>query len=649
MLKRCCRHPCLLADPLALWKTVMGGVVGGIQVVLPTAFDPLPASDGDGRDTGTGQHEQDPQDFQSPSFETSFPSNGEDVSPNPTEVADATGDILGVSGVDGGVAEGASLTDDSAAVKSAVAAMGLRSTVAMHPDDSALVTVLLPLLARLPPVCPPAGRPSALPSLLLLSVRVMGSVVGHLMAKGSGLNTSDDDTGSDHLPADATAAVEFVRASVREVWKHGGAALDDAGDDATGVEDSGDAQDVVVGKNSSVLGDVTDASDEKGAPEAVEGDDDDDWGDEDFQGADEATEEIADTAATATTLAKMGTDGSLVEVGEASGAESVVDHGDEKDGIEGAMEAVSTPAEDLDVSQGNANMSGVPHEEDVSVAGAVSIEEGPGGGSERVVPAEGESVGQVVGGDKGVGADGTKEEAPMIVEGGQELSTSNFNLQAESDPVCSGTDITRVTDGGSSGGAKREESVTCVPNARSLVLGAGRAVNELLEDLLRRGDSGGRYSRALPATVSSRALATAIGVAAEAWGAIASEVPDEAEGLSGPLRTALSCPVDRCSVALRHALFGAVAATVAAAAKDENDSSGGASIEGEGKRAAGVMLRMLVPHALAGLRLEIDRAAAAASAPMNGKGVRGEDERAQEACILEGVRVSQIAFKVSLF
>lgn len=543
----------------------MGGVVGGIQAVLPTAFDPLPESVDDGIS----------KDFQSPSFETCFPSDGENVSP------DVTSNALGGD-------------DDSAAVKSAVAAVRLRSTAAMHPDDSALLTVLLPLLARLPPVCPPVGRSVALPSLLLLSVRIVGSITGDIVVKGSGLNTRDSGTGRGHLTTEARAAVEFVRASVREIWKHGDVTTDSVGDVQGG------------------LGDVNNDFDEKGAQEAAV---EDDWGDEDFQGADETTEEVADTAATVSIPSKN--DGSLVEVGEASGQDSVLDHSDEKDGIVDETEAVSSTVEDLDVSPQGDNASG-----------AVDVEEVSGGGNEKVVPADGEQEGQVVedGDDSDTITDIPKEVAPIIAKAGQEPLTSNSNLQTESDPVYSVTDIN--DGGGSSGG-----SIPLVPNARSLILGAGRAVNELLEDLLRRGGSVGRYSRASPG-----ALATAIGVAAEVWGAIASEVPGEAEGLSGPLRTALSCPVESCSVAARHALFGAVAATVAATSKDEGDSN-----TTEGKRAAGVMLRMLVPHALAGLRVEIDRAA---SAPTNGRGVRGEEERAREACILEGVRVAQIAFKV---
>lgn len=144
--------------------------------------------------------------------------------------------------------------------------------------------------------------------------------------------------------------------------------------------------------------------------------------------------------------------------------------------------------------------------------------------------------------------------------------------------------------------------------------------------------------------------AASIGAAAKAWGAIALTVPQEMDALAGPLRAALTAPVGRCSVAARLALLQAVAVTVKAAAagqEGEKEEGGGASSTLASRRAAAAaaLLRLLAPHALEGLRLEVGRAAAAAAGTGGAVGgAAGEEPR--EACLLEGVHVAQLAFQV---
>lgn len=186
-----------------------------------------------------------------------------------------------------------------------------------------------------------------------------------------------------------------------------------------------------------------------------------------------------------------------------------------------------------------------------------------------------------------------------------------------------------------------------VLNALNLILSTGRAVNELLEDLVRSGCSGfagGKGGTPLPGAAAGTAAAVCI--AAEAWGAVALAVPQEAEGLAGPLREALTAPVDRCSVATRLALLHAVAVTVKAAAAEgegEDAAAGGGALEAaEARGAAAALLRLLAPHALAGLKLEVDRVAAMGG----GGGGDGETDEPREACLLEGVHIAQVAFKV---
>ena len=247
-----------------------------------------------------------------------------------------------------------------------------------------------------------------------------------------------------------------------------------------------------------------------------------------------------------------------------------------------------------------------------------------------------------------------------------------------------------VSNGSSSGNSSssngsRVSPVPRVENAASLLLGAGRTVNDLLEALLRRaeeagGDRGDGGNASIPSHASSSsspaaaaaaslaasaaAASATVGAAATAWGAVALALPLEAERLAGPLRTALSSPSDRCSVSTRLALLRAVAATVgpavdggevavaavaAAAAVAAGDADPGV-VAGGGvddalavRGAATVLLRLLAPPSLNALRIEVDRAAEVAG---GGGGDGGGEERLREACLLEGVHVAQIAFKV---
>ena len=240
--------------------------------------------------------------------------------------------------------------------------------------------------------------------------------------------------------------------------------------------------------------------------------------------------------------------------------------------------------------------------------------------------------------------------------------SSNGDVVADSDNVSNSAN-------GSSGGGSGTPA-PLVENAASLLLSAGRAVNELLEALLRRAEEAGddrrkgnanrpsRSSAAAASPASTAAASATVGAAATAWGAVALALPLEAERLAGPLCAALSSPADRCSVETRLALLRAVAATVgpaagegeAAVAPGDVGVGSGVGVEGEAalavKRAASALLRLLAPPSLIGLRIEVDRAAALVVGGGGGGGDAGREEGVREACLLEGVHVSQIAFKV---
>lgn len=728
----------------------MGGVVGGLEAVLPAAFDVL-ADSGD-RDSTQGS-----------AFTADFPSDGDVVS-------------VGAPVPDG---------VDSAAVRAASASIKYQDASASRPDDPTILAALLPLLPCLPPVCPPPGRPSALPSLLLLAIKVLGAVTGQLGAfkafgDGSGGGSSSDGV-SESSPmlalqavnagpkAAGEAAVEFVRSCVREVWRHGDASREAAAATAAEVAAAAAAEDLalagaattVVEKGSpaasdtgafvgvrahgnespsTALGGVADEpADASGG--AMGDDDDDDWGEDDFQGAGDASVDASQAAPTDSPPATEWLEGGpsvevemkdlpAEEVAAAGGLEAAppgTSDGGEGDEItdQGASSAAAVAValeekvEDSKTSSDTAADRG-PNTlclEDDSISAVVGDSEtAESQSSGKVVSAESET--KVDGGAAG-GARATVEvsEDVSVAAGGDEpggdspavaaeqeqaprpLSSDSLDIRdfaAEACPVeppasaadaakgdlgdeipisvavvaspddgaanVTGADAAEISEpqespddvavsselappavNGSPQEGKPDVAAKAewppVENSLSLVRGAGRAVNQLLEDLLCRGGAAGRKGGTASRTGSTSAAA-AIGVAAEAWGALALAVPQEAEGLAGPLRAALSSPVDRCSVAARKALLHAVSETVRAALQGEEDAARDADTVAA-RGAAATLLRLLAPHALAGLRLEVDQAAAVAG----GRDVGGEEEP-RESCLLEGVDFAQLALKV---
>lgn len=700
----------------------MGGVVEGVAAVLPAAFEPALVFGADNEKPSTSVDT-------GPSFSAEFP-------PNPDAVSSGHGAVVSAN---------------SRALKAATV---VASAGGSRPNDAAMHAALIPLLPCLPPICPPSGRPDALPALLLLSVRVLGAVssrteaglssgaAGEASKASQGRGAGGLSPAMSYLSAagagskEAASAVDFVRACVREVWRYGDAPrIATAGATAAvGVPPEGDVLGMGGdagrgGVDASVNGFVStppevaaaanggEAKEDATEQVAVdEEDDDDDWGEDDFQGAD--TVAVAPAAIAEPIEAAMDEVCAAEEPPNADNAEDLCVG--EEDVVEEGLVVPAVPqagdGEEM-AAAAEAEAASVPEgERKENAVSPLSGSEKEGDGDQniegrgpRVEAPPGPTIS--VGGDEcgqdafsssaGVAEDNPStsdaEDPVVVVEaGGIEAAQTDEKtlvpaaaVRAEEVPtgkaddapasphgdgsaVANGADSFDATTGRSSSvsetiaapnvaavesvetspddsavapagtddGSSTEPSSPLVPNALNLVLSTGRAVNELLEDLLRRGSTNRTGSTLIPGAAGT---AAAVCSTAEAWGAVALTVPQEAEGIAGPLREALTAPVDRCSVATRLALLHAVSVTVRAAVAEGEDAAVVEAIEAaEARGAAAALLRLLAPHALAGLKLEVDRVAALGG----GGGGDGETDEPREACLLEGVHIAQVAFKV---
>lgn len=700
----------------------MGGVIGGVGAILPAAFDPPQTSTLTAEDVGA----------QTASSDISFPA----FSPLPAEVSGAVAFAAefpshGSTAENGNTAVSnkppVTTGDDGAAVVAATSALRAvavkRRSSSSAPTTTARaeeeleelrVSALLSLLARLPPICPPGRLPTALPSLLLLAVRVLGAVSGKsigstttssgIIVAGSG---SDPAKGLEASRLETQAAVEFVRSCVSEVSRHGdnpqeqeasagdvplssseidGVVAEARSGDEARPNNTGDSAEPPSGEKTAAAAAAEMA---ESATEGDNDDDDDDWGDEDFQGAEDdfqgaedavppaADDPAADAAPAAAVPVEDGvdeTEAAVVEVGtgddEPSAAEGEVaaeqtaesgeaeeDKGarDTEEG-EGETPPSQEDGEDVgDASGAEESKDDGDLEDPKETDEGESQETTPGGQTaaiattatpppstaEKPVGDSEREIGTHAGAEKG------KEEE--VVETPVESEDVEDDASSQETPAAAASaagEASSHAEGSPAAVPENEEAIIAngtienndnsvkvattsppppaVADALILLLAAGRAVNELLTYLLDR-------------QTSEKSLA--IGAAAEAWGAIALAVPpQDAEGLAGPLRSALTAPIDKCSISTRLALLHAVAVTVGG---DEGVVRG----QTEGVAAA-TLLRVLAPHALAALRLEVDRAAGSEGASVRAAGGSASGEEPREACLLEGVHVAQLAFKV---
>lgn len=712
----------------------MGGVIGGVNAALPEAFEPPQLRAEAEKKAG---------------FDLTAPCSG--VSPSsapseattsgatftaefPSDTSYASGEVIAgkISDVTNG-ANGAAVVAAAAAFRAAVdgtspSQSSSLSSLGSGGRSTTMMAALLPLLARLPPICPGPRLTIAVPSLLLLAVRVLGAVSGRTLgfaAAGSRVSSGDGVRGQSSSTAmEAEAAVDFVRSCVREVWLHGNLSQQqeanavDVGDEAGASAAEGGVaaktEGVSTAASSGTGGENVMAGATGSVAEQADNDiDDDDWGDDDFQGAegdfqgsgddggpgdgDDDTAAVNDSSAEVETeqeeapTAVEGSPGDTEpteeagEVGEARDNDSSSSGGQEESetqeeqalgakGEEAELPSAEGNEDDCDdaspsvdssgsrsdspvVADSSGSASGSADVVDTTMTPASTFVEGNEEASAGVVVNSPEmlNVGEVdapareeTTDEKDRGVEEAKE-APSVPENVEDGDNSNGASGAAaaaagsagggvSNTVVSQKEDGAVVDENTENGAESSSSNTAgttppivIADALSLVLAAGRAVNELLSYLLNG-----------QGVMNERAAA--IGAAAEAWGAIALAIPQEVDELAEPLRAALTAPVEKCSVATRLALLHAVAVTVKAAAGGiaGEKESGAASMTSQ--PAAAALLRLLAPHALAGVRLEVDRAAAAAAGGNDGV----VDEEPREACLLKGVHVAQLAFMVSI-
>eukprot|EP00752_Nemacystus_decipiens_P013802 g12254.t1 len=730
------------AEPLALWEAVMGGVIGGLKAVLPAAFDLPPPLEGsevtnevktaDGNDAEHGSHTgfaafsaapPDTGEATTSAFTAEFPSDGNSRRSNPAPSgaggSSRNDTIVSNPPVSGG-ADGMAVIAAAAAFGAAAGTAGSSSISSSLPrssspfpssdDESASTTMmlaaLLPLLARLPPICPEPRLPSTLPSLLLLAVKVLGAVSGRslgLAAKpsgaeqarfgaspGGGVRGAGGAGGAGDVDVaasarEAEAAVDFVRSCVIQVLRHGTSAQQLPGGDAAG----GAAAALGLGPGENGVGKaepgadgaghVAVAADASTAPEqgdeiTISGtgetaaadrndgdddDDDDDWGDDDFQGAEDDFDfqgaedadddqsvgpAIADTLATGTVQAAQEESAAAGEspLGETTVGETEKETGEAEEGTGSkSREDESTSPCDEGEQEGDGGEIGDNGDGDGDNGDDEPVPEiSP---ADANADADGEVPGPVSLSD--ADATATTTATAKCDEGASpspEVEATEAEAEPEPEPEAPATAFATSAEAEGAAAATPPPSPSPPPpaitGALSMVLAAGRAVNELLTYLLT-----GRGAVA--------ARTAAIAAAAKAWGAIALTVPREMDNLAGPLRAALTAPVDQCSVAVRLALLQAVAVTVKAAAagqegwKEEGGGASSASTLESRRAAAAALLRLLAPHALEGLRLEVGRAAAGRGPAAGGLGLAGEEP--QEACLLEGVHVAQLAFQAA--
>ncbi|CBJ28961.1 expressed unknown protein [Ectocarpus siliculosus] len=653
------------AEPFALWEALMGGVVGGVNANIPAAFDlPLPPGEetGNTEPNSLSAASSTPAQIGGATFTAEFPSDDSRSNGAPGMVSNPPVS----AGADGAAANAAAKAFAAEVDKSKSSSAGEEATVMVS-------AALLPLLARLVPLCPLPRLSSTLPSLLLLSVRLLGAESGRVLgvaagsaaAAGMGSATGgggggDAAKGLSSTP-EAKAAVDFVRSSVREVWRHGNVQQRQEAGPGEVARAPGPPQGDVEGAEAVVsagrgaavpeTGSVSTAPGPDEGAEIVEGsgvvandedgdNDDDDWGDDDFQGAEgdfqgaEGELQEGSSPPAAEAAAKSGEVGVRSDECSGEGKEEsetwqeeapVVQHKDDapssnKDGEE---DGYASAAED------GADRSAHNDTEDET--------EGEANEAKEVLqePADPDDVGN----DEGSQETSAAADAPVASAAAAAAAAATTRAESADAPACvdSQDDGATTPENGSTEDVPVASPPPAVPDALNLLLGAGRAVNGLLAFLL--GGEGATTERA-----------AAIGAAAEAWGAVALTIPQEADGLAGPLREALTSSTEKCSVSTRLALLHAVIVTVkAAAGEDDGAAAGQAEADGGAyrKAAATALMRLLAPHALAGLRLEVDRAAAVAAAAGGGNVGGVADEEPREACLLEGVHLAQLAFKAA--
>lgn len=706
------RTPIVFPGALALWDAIMNAIVGAVRAVLPAAFEPFVEND-------SVREENEEKEM------------GEKITKSSALLAAEA--MLALQRQD---EKGQSRRQQQQ-----------EQTYSPESDSRVILCSLLPLLAKLPPLCPPSQRPAALPSLLLLSTRVLGAVAAiseprsnvsnpvstrhkvlqngaifHGNGGAAGVLGRAVGPGALTASPEASAAVDFVRSCVEEVWLYGDAlrhsvsiaetpiALDglQTSDNVSGdsAQNVGTGEHVESAAETSRIGDAVGVGTSNGgiAGAGVGGvkgndgdddDEDDDWGDEDFQGADDPSANVVDSAPEV----------ELAATEESPSADHVLDQAE----IAVPGEPVEPFAESEDVAEKavvqeeirkgvDVRESGSPEEQEfeskreergscnVDSGNGVVLDEAEGGGeaakASSDVPATSDNTfdeeeAREDGGDQGspgtakdpgdLASAGDSEDSIDLVQpdsgdkGQQCASDDNAtavlvtptlpSVTNEQDKkTLSNGDVASSPDDGT---ASAEGALTAaappqlspvVPNAVALVQGVGNAVNELLESLLHAtvAKSGRQAS-------IGRHEAGGIGAATEAWGAVALAVPSEAAALASPLQAALSSPAESCSVAVRLALLRGVAVTVRAA-EDRRESPVIAGSEqgvaekkdpGAASSAAETLLRLLAPYVLAALRIEVARAAV-----VDDGGAGEERKEPLEACLLEGVHITQLAFKV---
>ncbi|CAB1108275.1 unnamed protein product [Ectocarpus sp. CCAP 1310/34] len=675
-------------EPLALWEGLMGGVVGAVNANIPAAFDlPLPPGEETGNTVPNSLSvaSSTPAQIGGATFTAEFPSDDSTSNGAPGMVSNPPV----IAGADGAAA--------NAAAKAFAAEVDKDKSSSAGEEAAVMVSAaLLPLLSRLVPLCPPPRLSSTLPSLLLLSVRLLGAESGRVLgvaagsaaaarmvsATGGGGGSEDAAKGLSSTP-EAKAAVDFVRSCVREVWRHGdiqqrqeagpGEVAHGLGPPQGDIEGAEAVPSAGGGAAVPETGSVSTAPGPDGGAEIVEGSgvvandedgDDDDWGDDDFQGAegdfqgaegelqeDSSPPSVNDDPAAAAVAA-----GSVPAVEDAASeasvgkAEVAAESGEVRvrrnDSSGKGKEESETWQEEAPVVQDkdDAPSNNNDGEEDEHASAAEDgVDRSAHNDTEDETENETKDVLHAPVDPDGVGNDESSQEtsaaagAPVASAAAAAAAAAATTPAESADaPACvdSQDDDATTPENGSTGDVPIASPPPAVPDALNLLLGAGRAVNELLTFLL--GGEGATTERA-----------AAIGAAAEAWGAVALTIPQEADGLAGPLREALTSPAEKCSVSTRLALLHAVVVTVkAAAGEDDGAAAGQAEADGGAyrKAAASALMRLLAPHALAGLRLEVDRAAAAAAAAAAaGGGNVVADEEPREACLLEGVHLAQLA------
>lgn len=388
---------------------------------------------------------------------------------------------------------GENAADNSAAVLAAEAMMSIQQGRRQHERHrkvqeidleqdphvaAATLTALLPLLSKLPPLCPPSERPTALPALLLLSARVLGAASmlnapengmvsgstssSHHKAWRTGMGRGNSGAGGAEAEAEvgvsttspeACAAVEFVRSCVTEVWRHGDtgrAAADSAVGEAAaqgmgglemdckadGADDTGRVNRPQSDGISEAPKDYTVEGDATAASEAVpsagvdrvdnrDGDDDDDWGDEDFQGADDAPPHTLEGAGV-DSVENGSADSAVVtgQVPEVAGESSPEESGDDRD----------TTAADISPhdKEGQGDQAGVIPLEIEEVADSKRGDSSDGGGDAVVEEAGNEEEGA----DASPGVAAGSDDGP----GDGEISTGG----GEEDPTASTSDVVVV-------------------------------------------------------------------------------------------------------------------------------------------------------------------------------------------------------------